>query len=611
MNRIITLSILILLAFFSNAQNLLNDPQKIVIDSQHNRYLVSNWGSGGDLVAIDSLGSQSYFVENAGMVDGMHIIGDTVYGSGPYPSGTVRGYDLGTGEMVMNLNILGVQHLSSFVSDSSGFIYTSERFGTRIFKINPKTQEYWIFAEGGGIDEPNGLLYEPEKNRLLVCLDQANTSILAVSLTDSTVSTLKSTNLNGIDGIAKDMFGNYYITGYYLPGIYKFYPDFNGDPEMFFQGANIVYPTYNENNNSLLITYYEADDWGEVFIGNNLLNNPESVVYDESNNRYLVSNCGNGKIIQIDSNGQQSYFNTELTYTLGLHIVGDTLFVSSNEGPYSGIVGFLLSSAEIVFHVDIPEKQLLNDITSDNSGNLYITDCDANKIFKVHMSDMTYSTMIDSGLGYPNGILFDEPNNRLLVLNCLLVGRPILAVDLGNLSLTTVVETGISSIDGLTIDNDGNYYFSSWSQDKVYRYDAAFTNPPEVFTSGHFDPADIFYNRMNNVLAVPNFSADTVEFIPAGSVRVNETPITGQETIELYPNPFSNEVNICFSLTENVHTRLFIYNIEGKIMKELINNELRKGEHQITWNDNDLDPGVYIVSIISGNLCYSKKVIKK
>lgn len=343
----------------------------------------------------------------------------------------------------------------------------------------------------------------------------------------------------------------------------------------------------------------------------NLLNNPESVVYDENNNRYLVSNCGNGKIIQIDSNGQQSYFNTELTYTLGLHIVGDTLFVSSNAGPYSGVIGFLLSSAEIVFHVDIQEKQLLNDITSDNSGNLYVTDCDANKIFKVHMGDMTYSTMVNSGLGYPNGILFDEPNNRLLVLNCLLSGMPILAVDLDNLSLTTVVETGISSIDGLTIDNDGNYYFSSWSKDKVYRYDAAFTNPPEVFTSGHTDPADIFYNRLNNVLAVPNFSADTVEFIPAGSVSVSESPITGQGPIELYPNPFSNELNICFSLTENVHARLFIYNIEGKIMKELINNELRKGEHLISWNDIDLDNGVYIVSIISEDFCYSKKVIKK
>ena len=325
------------------------------------------WQSGGDLVAIDSLGNQSYFVENAGMVDGMHIVGDTVYGSGPYPSGTVRGYDLETGFMVMDLDLSGdgVQHLSSFVSDSSGILYTSERFGTRIFKINPKTQEYWVFAEGDGIDEPNGLLYEPEKNRLLVCLDQPNPPILAISLIDSTVSVVATTNLEGSDGIAKDMFGNYYITGYELPGIYKFEPDFNGEPELFFEGTYIIYPTYNELNNSLLITYYYQNDWGEVPLEDNLLNNPESVVYDPIYNRYLVSNWEDGNIIEIDNNNNQQYFSTILEQSAGLHIVNNTLYAASTYGPVTGLVGFDLATGEIVSRVDIPDKELLNDITSD------------------------------------------------------------------------------------------------------------------------------------------------------------------------------------------------------------------------------------------------------
>jgi len=266
MKKVITISLIMVVAFLSSAQNLLNQPQKIVIDAERNRYIVSMWQSGGDLVAIDSLGNQSYFVENAGMVDGMHIVGDTVYGSGPYPSGTVRGYDLETGDTVMDLSLsgAGVQHLSSFISDSLGILYTSERFGTRIFKINPKTQNYWVFADGNGIDEPNGLLYEPEKNRLLVCLDQPNPPILAISLIDSTISTVVTTNLEGSDGIARDMNGNYYITGYELPGIYKFDPDFSMAPELFFEGDYIIYPTYNEKNNSLLVTYYYQNNWGEV-----------------------------------------------------------------------------------------------------------------------------------------------------------------------------------------------------------------------------------------------------------------------------------------------------------------------------------------------------------
>lgn len=264
MKTSITLFVLMHVACIAITQNLLNQPQKIVIDSERNRYLVSMWQSEGDLVQIDSLGNQSYFVENAGMVDGMHIVGDTVYGSGPGMTGNVRGYALETGALVMDMNLAGVQHLSSFVSDSSGILYTSERFGNRIFKINPKTQDYWVFAEGDGLDEPNGLLYEPEKNRLVVLLDQPDPPILAISLNDSTVYTLAETNLEGSDGIARDKHGYYYITGYELPGIYRFNPDFSGDPDLFFEGDYIIYPTYHLHHHSLLITYYYQNDWGEV-----------------------------------------------------------------------------------------------------------------------------------------------------------------------------------------------------------------------------------------------------------------------------------------------------------------------------------------------------------
>ena len=88
----------------------------------------------------------------------------------------------------------------------------------------------------------------------------------------------------------------------------------------------------------------------------NLLNNPESIVYDSVYNRYLVSNCGDGMIVQIDNTGQQLPFNSDLSVAVGLHIVGDTLFVSSNGGPYTGIVGILLATGQIIFHVQIPEK---------------------------------------------------------------------------------------------------------------------------------------------------------------------------------------------------------------------------------------------------------------
>jgi hypothetical protein len=45
--------------------------------------------------------------------------------------------------------------------------------------------------------------------------------------------------------------------------------------------------------------------WAEA---QNLLSNPESVVCDSLQDRYPVSNFGDGSIVQIDPRGNQSYF---------------------------------------------------------------------------------------------------------------------------------------------------------------------------------------------------------------------------------------------------------------------------------------------------------------
>ncbi|MBU1100106.1 MAG: T9SS type A sorting domain-containing protein [Bacteroidetes bacterium] len=286
MKKVIVLIIFLFVTSFSSAQNLLVQPQKIIIDTAHDRYLVSNYGGNGDLVQIDNRKAQSYFVENAGMVDAMQIVGNVVYGSAL--NGRVFGFDLDTGEKVMNLNLSGdgVQFLSGFVADSAGFLYTSERFGTRIFKIDPVTQTYWVFVSGQWIDQPNGMLYEESKNRILVCLDKTYPPIMAINLSDSSVSVVRTTTLGGSDGIASDNNGNYYITGYYLPGIYKTDLVPGSDMEMIYEGTGIVYPTYNIKRNSLLVTLYNDNDWREIILATSAIPDNEVPNGFKLNNNY-------------------------------------------------------------------------------------------------------------------------------------------------------------------------------------------------------------------------------------------------------------------------------------------------------------------------------------
>ena len=58
----------------------------------------------------------------------------------------------------------------------------------------------------------------------------------------------------------------------------------------------------------------------------NLITTPECVVYDAAYNRYLVSCFYAGKVVAIDSNGNQSYFTEGLPYAYGSTIYNGVFY---------------------------------------------------------------------------------------------------------------------------------------------------------------------------------------------------------------------------------------------------------------------------------------------
>lgn len=260
-------SITFLVCGRSDAQNLLNGPQKIAVDAKRNRLLVSNFNNGA-LVEIDSSGHQSYFVQGAGFVDGLEVVGDTVYGIGN--NRKVIAYNLLTKQRVLNLTIPGNfnNHLSSITYDSAGHLFISCPFQNTIYRLRISDSAFWVFAAGNGLSYPNGILLEKEKSRIVIIDDSPGSSMIqAVSLSDSTVSFIDSVSFNRPDGITRDKYGNHYIGGYYLSGVYKTDADFSYSPELLFTGNSIVYPTYDPRDNSLLVTHYNLNTWERIPLG--------------------------------------------------------------------------------------------------------------------------------------------------------------------------------------------------------------------------------------------------------------------------------------------------------------------------------------------------------
>jgi len=344
-------------------------------------------------------------------------------------------------------------------------------------------------------------------------------------------------------------------------------------------------------------------------IGAQLLSYPESVVYDSLRNRYLVSSWNNGNLVEIDSNGTQSYVYINQGCFAGLCIVGDSLFVASKD---EGVKGFDLETGEMFMDLAIPNTQLLNDIAADTSGFIYMSDPQVHKIIRVRISDQSFSTFVQSGLNVPNGLVHDKENNRMIVVSAR-SNSPIQAVNLADSSLSTIIPTALDILDGISRDNDGNYYISSWGSSSVYRFNPEFSGVSEIFSTHNPQPADIFFDKINNVLAVPEFYMNEVSFVDLVTDIYDWDSVDGQipDNITLYqnyPNPFNPVTQISFDLPVSSPVVLNVYDVLGRKIETLTDGYLEAGHHSILWDARDVTGGIYLYMVETPGYSISQKM---
>ncbi|MFQ5607749.1 MAG: T9SS type A sorting domain-containing protein, partial [Candidatus Zixiibacteriota bacterium] len=76
-----------------------------------------------------------------------------------------------------------------------------------------------------------------------------------------------------------------------------------------------------------------------------------------------------------------------------------------------------------------------------------------------------------------------------------------------------------------------------------------------------------------------------------------------------YPNPFNPSTTINFSLPKKAQVSLAIYNILGRRVATLVDEEVPAGEHSVTWNASNFATGIYFYQLKSGETKISKKAL--
>ncbi len=323
-------------------------------------------------------------------------------------------------------------------------------------------------------------------------------------------------------------------------------------------------------------------------------NAPESVEYDPVNNRYFVANSGNGEILSlVPGNAPTSFVTGVGSGPHGLEVVGNTLYVCSG----GSLKGYDVTSAAQVVNANL-NATFLNGITSDGSSNLYITDFSAQSIIRYDVTNDVFNTFVASTGSTPNGIIYDGPNNRLVFVSW---GNnaPIKAVSLADSSVTTLTTTTLDNIDGIAMNNQGQFYVSSWGQQDINRFENDFVAAPvPLNVAGLTDPADLYYNLTTDTLAIPSSgSAYDVTFI-GFNTGVNIEKETGINFhIEVAPNPADEYTYINYELPHNSSVLLKVFDANGRLVRILANESQSKGQQRVHFDTSELTGGIYYYTL--------------
>lgn len=76
-----------------------------------------------------------------------------------------------------------------------------------------------------------------------------------------------------------------------------------------------------------------------------------------------------------------------------------------------------------------------------------------------------------------------------------------------------------------------------------------------------------------------------------------------------YPNPFNPETKIKFDVASSGHVELKIFDITGKEIAALVDQQLKPGSYEYKWNAPNFPGGVYFYKLNSGNFSLTKKMI--
>lgn len=233
---------------------------------------------------------------------------------------------------------------------------------------------------------------------------------------------------------------------------------------------------------------------------------PESVIYDEENEVFYVSNIGedqenDGFISRIGVDGEKLDLKwiPNLNDPKGLLLHNGRLWVSD----VNDVVIMDINLAEIIVRIPVEGAESLNDITIDQEGSIYISDLAKSSIFKKNEMGEIIEWINSEELQNPNGLLAVENDIFVAAWGDSKNGN-LLKVGLDSQNIEEITHSGLGNLDGIQQKEEGEFYVSDWDTGTIYKINKQ-GETEEIFTSEKSSGDILFYEKENQLILPMNF----------------------------------------------------------------------------------------------------------
>jgi hypothetical protein len=168
------------------------------------------------------------------------------------------------------------------------------------------------------------------------------------------------------------------------------------------------------------------------------------------------------------------------------------------------------------------------------------------------------------------------------------------------------VYTYLAGFDSVKYSTSANG--TSWTAPiRVNDFDAAYGGPnPHVgYKIGTADDCAIYWSQYTNIHAY--MSRNCLTTVGIGNHN-GELP-KDYSLAQNYPNPFNPNTNIKFSIPSNGMVKLTVFDITGRQVAVLVNENLNAGTYTADFNAANVSSGIYFYKLESGSFVETKKMM--